>query len=258
VTLETVRPGIALVTMRREAKLNSFNDELISSLTAICESLHNDTAIKAVVLTGGTRVFSAGADRALFDTLEADADVNRLRRILARGKWMCERWDALPMMTIAAVEGGAVGGGLSLALACDWRVFASNAWAMVPEVRIGVNFGWGTLPRLAALAGPARAKWLSILCRKTPAAELAAWRVVEEVSEPGQALHGALRIAEELTALPALPPQLIKRTVNAFSHAAANVSSYGDMEEMLVCLSDEESAATRRHAMATASLKNRA
>jgi enoyl-CoA hydratase len=217
VSIETVRPGVALVTMRREAKLNAFNEELISSLTDVCESLHADTSVKAVVLTGGTRVFSAGADRALFDTLKGQSDVNRSRRVLARGKWMCERWEALPMLTIAAVEGGAVGGGLSLALACDWRVFASDAWAMVPEVRIGVNFGWGTLPRLAALVGPARAKWLSVLCRRTPAQELASWGLLEELCEPRNAVDAALRIAEELSALPTLPPQLIKRTVNAFS-----------------------------------------
>jgi enoyl-CoA hydratase len=249
VTAEAVRPGIALVTMRREAKLNAFNDELISSLTDVCESLHGDTSIKAVVLTGGTRVFSAGADRRLFDTLQGESDVNRSRRILARGKWMCERWEALPMLTIAAVEGGAVGGGLSLALACDWRVFASDAWAMVPEVKIGVNFGWGTLPRLAALVGPARAKWLSILCRRTPAAELASWGLLEELCEPHHAVETALRIAEELSALPMLPPQMIKRTVNAFSQAAARTASYGDMEEMLVCLSDKESAEARRRSM---------
>ena len=250
VTLETVRPGVALVTMRREAKLNAFNDELISALTELCESLHDDTSVKAVVLTGGTRVFSAGADRSLFDTLEGETDVNRSRRILARGKWMCERWEALPMVTIAAVEGGAVGGGLSLALACDWRVFASDAWGMVPEVKIGVNFGWGTLPRLAALVGPGRAKWLSILCRRTLATELASWGLLEEVAEPGRAVEAALRIAQEVSALPTLPPQMIKRTVNAFTHAAAKSSSYGDMEEMLVCLSDEESNLARRRATA--------
>ena len=253
VTVETARPGIALVTLRREAKLNAFNEELISSLTHVCELLHNDTDVKAVVITGGSRMFSAGADRSLFGVLEGEADVNRSRRVLARGKWMCERWEALPMLTIAAVEGGAVGGGLSLALACDWRVFASNAWAMVPEVKIGVNFGWGTIPRLAALVGPARAKWLSILCHRTPAADLASWRLAEEVAEPGEAVHSAIRITEEISALPTLPPQMIKRSVNAFSQAAAKSSSYGDMEEMLVCLSDRESTEARRRVLAQAS-----
>jgi len=246
VAVKSVQPGVALVTMRREAKLNAFSDELIAAMTAAGERLRDDASLKAVVVTGAGRLFSAGADRSLFGVLESEPDLNRSRRILARGKRMCDLWESLPMITIAAVEGGAVGGGLSLALACDWRVFASNAWAMVPEVRIGVNFGWGTLPRLAALAGPARAKWLSILCERTEAADLRAWGIADEISAPGDAVAQALGIAARVGALPGLPPQMIKRSVNAFTHAAARTASYGDMDDMLVCMSDRESAAARR------------
>lgn len=257
VNLDTPTPGIALVTLQREEKLNAFNDELISGLMHVCEQLHQNSRIKAVVLTGGTKMFSAGADRSLFSAIEAEPDINCVRRMLSQGKWMCERWEALPMPTIAAVEGGAVGGGLSLALACDWRVFASNAWAIVPEVKIGMNFGWGTLPRLTALAGPARAKWLSILCRQTSAAELARWNLVEETAEPGEAVNAALRLAQEVSSLPTLPPQMIKRSVNAFSQAAARTASYGDMDEMLMCFSDKESSDARRAVMGALVGRNR-
>ncbi|OOG51200.1 enoyl-CoA hydratase/isomerase family protein [Polaromonas sp. C04] len=249
VRIEKADPAIAILTMERQAKLNAYDDGLIDGLTAVCLELQDDTRVKAVIITGGLRVFSAGADVSLFDSIECEPDVNKVRRMLQKGKRMIDLWENLPMPTIAAVEGGAVGGGFTLALACDWRVFAEDAWAMIPEVKIGLNYGWGTLPRLAALAGPARAKWMSILCRRHGAAELAQWNIAEEVSAKGQALDAALDIAREISRLPMLAPQLIKRSVNAHSFALAKSSSIGDMEDMLVCMTDPEGAEMRRQAV---------
>jgi enoyl-CoA hydratase len=247
-------PGVVVVTMKREKKLNAFNDQLIAEMTEAAETLREDASVKAVVVTGGARVFSAGADISTFAAIGEEGDVNRVRRGIQRGARMAELWQSLPPVTIAAVEGGAVGGGFGLALACDWRVFARDAWAYVPEVKLGLNYGWGTLPRLSALAGPARAKWISILCRRHGAEELASWNVAEHLAEPGQALESALALAQEVAALPALAVQLIKRSVNAYAFALANTASHGDMEDMLVCMTDEEGA--RARAAVTVSLQN--
>ncbi len=245
VEIEYVQPTIAVVRMRREDKLNALDDDLIQGLADVAEQLHDDATVKAVVVTGGQRFFSAGADVSTFDGIADQTNVNRVRRMTQKGVRMADLWQTLPAVTIAAVEGGAVGGGLGLALACDWRVFARNAWAYVPEARLGLNYGWGTLPKLSALAGPARAKWISILCRKHPADELAAWGIVEHVAEPGQALAEALALAGEVASLPALAPQMIKRSVNAYAYALAKSTSYADMDDMLVCMTDEEGARAR-------------
>lgn len=246
--------GVALVEMRREEKMNAFNDELIAAMTETAETLHEDASVKAVVVTGGQRVFSAGADLSTFTAISEEKDVNQVRRMVQRGARMAELWQTLPPMTIAAVEGGAVGGGFGLALACDWRVFARNAFGYVPEVKLGLNYGWGTLPRLSELAGPARAKWIAILCRRHGAEELAAWNIVEQVAEPGRSLEAALALADEVAALPALGAQLIKRSVNAYAYALARTASHGDMEDMLVCMTDEEG--TRARAASTAALRS--
>jgi enoyl-CoA hydratase len=246
VEIERVTPQIALVTMKREDKLNALNGELIEALTDAAQTLREDASVKVVVVTGGTRAFSAGADiGATFDAMAQEPDVNRVRRASQNGVRMAEAWESLPAITIAAVEGGAVGGGFTLALACDWRVFARNAFGYVPEVRLGLNYGWGTLPRLSALAGPARAKWISILCRKHSAEELAGWNIVEQVAEPGKALESALALAREVAALPALAAQIIKQSVNAQSMALARASSYADMDQMLVCFTDAEGQRAR-------------
>lgn len=245
VRIEKPEPGIALVTLLRQDKLNALNDALISALIDAAETLRDDATIKAIVLTGGLRAFCAGADISTFDAIEQQSDVNQVRRMTEKGARMAELWQTMPAVTIAGVEGGAVGGGFGLALACDWRVFARNAFAYVPEVRLGLNYGWSTLPRLAALAGPGRAKWISILCRRHGAEELAAWNIVEHVAEPGGAVAAAMVLAQEVAVLPALAAQIIKRSVNAYSLALAKTASYSDMDDMLVCMTDGEGRRAR-------------
>ncbi len=243
--IERPQTEIAVVHLKRESKLNALNGQLIADLSDVAQVLRDDAHLKAVVVTGGLRAFSAGADLSTFTDIEGVSNVNEVRRAVAQGGRMVDAWQSIPAITIAAVEGGAVGGGFGLTLACDWRVFARDAWGYVPEVKLGLNYGWGTLPRLSVLAGPARAKWISILCRRHHAPELQQWNVVEHVAEPGQALPAALALAQEVAQLPALAAQMIKKAVNAHSHALAHVASHSDMDDMLVCLTDPEGAAAR-------------
>lgn len=249
--IERRSPAVAVVTLQRQHKLNALNDALVDALAAAADELREDARVKAVVLTGGPRVFSAGADMSTFDAVERQSDVNQVRRMVQRGTRMVEAWETLPALTIAAVEGGAVGGGFGLALACDWRVFARDAWAYVPEVRLGLNYGWGTLPRLTALAGPGRAKWISVLCRRHPAQELADWGIAEQVAEPGGALAAAIALAEEVAALPGLAAQFVKQDVNACATALARTASHGDMDHMLVCMTDSEGRQARAQVAAS-------
>lgn len=244
--IERPQPEIAVVHMRRESKLNALNAQLIADLTDAAHALRDDSLLKAVVVTGGLRAFSAGADLSTFTDIEGVTNVNEVRRAVAKGGRMIDAWQSIPAVTIAAVEGGAVGGGLGLCLACDWRVFARTAWGYVPEVKLGLNYGWGSLPRLTALAGPAKAKWISILCQRHDAAQLHQWNVVEQVAEPGQALQSALALAREVAVLPALAAQMIKKAVNVYSHALGAVASHSDMDDMLVCLTDSEGASARQ------------
>jgi enoyl-CoA hydratase len=238
-------PGIAVVRMRREARRNALDAGLIAALHETADMLRDDTSVRSVVLTGDDRVFSAGADLSTFAAIEGERDVNRVRRSVARGGRMAEAWQTLPQITIAAVEGGAVGGGLGLALACDWRVFARTGFAYVPEARLGLNYGWNTLPRLSALCGPARAKWISVLCRRHYGEELLGWGIADQLTETGGALEAAIALGREAASMPALAVQLIKRSVNAHSQAFAAASSVGDMEDMLVCMTDPEGTRAR-------------
>lgn len=257
VSIERPRTAVAVVTLQRQDKMNALSDRLIADLSAAAEALSDDATVKAVVVTGGEKAFSAGADIGTFDAVSAEVDVNKVRRMLRHGTHMAELWQRIPAMTIAAVEGGAVGGGFGLALACDWRVFARNAWAYVPEVRLGLNYGWGTLPRLTELVGSARAKWISVLARRHGADELATWGVADQVVESGSALNAALALAEEVAALPALATQMIKQDIDAYAHALAHATSHGDMDRMLVCMTDVEGLRARERVAASVGAKER-
>ena len=125
-------------------------DELRAAATAAADAV----AVRAVIVYGGERVFAAGADVAeMVDMTYAD--------MAARSAALSAAFDAvarIPKPVVAAVTGYALGGGCELALACDWRVIATDARLGQPEVRLGVIPGAGGTQRLARLIGPARAK----------------------------------------------------------------------------------------------------
>jgi enoyl-CoA hydratase/carnithine racemase len=237
--------AVAVLSINRPAQRNAFTGTVISDLIAAIAELRDDVSVRAVVITGEGGFFSAGADLSLFDEIGEVADINIVTRTLARGGRLCRDVETLPQPTIAAIEGGAVGGGLSLAVSCDWRVMADNAFAYVPEAMLGLNYGWNTLPRLNRLIGPARAKTLSILCRRHSAVECEKWGLADQLSEPGKALETALALADEVCALPRLAVQMIKKSANAHATAIAESASFSDMDMMLVCMTDPEGTAAR-------------
>lgn len=236
---------IAIVTIDRPERRNAMDGATIQGLLDAFAGLRDDMDVRAVVLTGSGGFFSAGADHAIFEGVEAEKQPNRTRRALAAGSRLCREIETLPQVTIAAIEGGAVGGGLGLAVSCDWRVMAANAYAYVPEAKLGLNYGWNTLPRLTTLVGPARTKTMSILCDRHTAAECADWGLADRLTDPGGALEGALDLARQASALPQMAVQLIKRTVNSYATALVENTSAADMELMLVCMADPEGAAAR-------------
>ena len=163
---------LATVQLHRPAARNAMSVALMRELTAAAHALAERTDIDAVLLTGDATCFTAGAD--LKDTAgwadEALSLVER-REIAGVGWRLCKAWEELPQITIVAIEGYAVGGGLALSVACDWRVIASNAFVSLPEIALGIPLTWGAIPRLTALVGPSRAKRLTILCERLGAAD---------------------------------------------------------------------------------------
>ena len=152
VTIEK-RGGIAIVRFDRKANLNAFNEKLVVELTHAARSFHEDLETHAVVLAGAPKAFSAGFDLKATDGWTSETDDLKRRQRAYGGVRLCKAWEAMPQITIAAMEKLAVGAGVAIALACDWRVLGRNAYLYVPEVKIGLNLQWGALPRLITLVG---------------------------------------------------------------------------------------------------------
>lgn len=247
VTVDRQGP-IAIVTFDRHKNLNAFDGQLIQELTEVARSFHDDLETRAVVLTGSKDYFSAGAD---LEDLASRNDPNtsdlEKRQTYYRGVRLCEAWEAMPQITVAAMERLAVGAGVALPLACDWRVLGESCYLYVPEVKIGLNLQWGALPRLINLVGPARAKRICILCERMDAKTALDWGLVEEIAPDGEAAAKALELAQAAADMPPVATQMIKEAVNATAAALNRTASFADADQsqLTAATADARSARDR-------------
>lgn len=179
--------GVATLRLNRPEKRNALNPEMVRGLTDALRALHADDGVRAVVLTGGGVAFSAGGDFGAIEALRQAAPVESRRMLLdgldvLRALWRLER------PTIALVNGAAVGGGLSLALACDFVLAADGATLAFPFVRLGIAPDLGALWVVPRLVGTRRAKELFMTGRTFTAAEAAGIGLITRVV-PGNALE---------------------------------------------------------------------
>jgi enoyl-CoA hydratase len=223
---------VAIVRFDRKESLNAFNQHLVRELTEVARTFHDDLETHYVVLAGAPEAFSAGADLkdAASWKLEEKTDVQRRHRFYA-GVRLCKTWEEMPQITIAAIERMAVGAGVAIALACDWRVLGRSAFLYVPEVKIGLNLQWGALPRLVTLVGPARAKRITLMCEKMDAATALDWGLVDELAEDGKTVEGALGMARKTAEMPPATVRLMKEAINATAGALHRATAFADGDQ---------------------------
>lgn len=176
---------IATVTLNRPDRRNSLSDEMLTDLAAAFTELRDDAGSRVVIVTGAPPVFSAGADAPLKATMSAEerrrvflARKSQFRRLFERVTTLIEN---LEQVTIAMINGHAVGGGFALTLACDFRWAAAEAELWIPEVDLGVPLGVASTTRFIRFVGPARAKEIIMEGRRYSAAEAQALGLVHRV-----------------------------------------------------------------------------
>ncbi|MGH2705609.1 MAG: enoyl-CoA hydratase/isomerase family protein [Actinomycetota bacterium] len=184
-----VSEQVAIIRIDRPP-VNALSRSVIAELAAVAAETVASGA-GAAVIWGGERVFSAGADIAELRSLPAEELLAFADSIQAAFRTVAE----LPMVTIAAMCGYAVGGGCELALAADFRFAAESARVGQPEVLLGLIPGAGGTQRLPRLVGPGRAKDLILSGRILPAPEAASIGLVDELHPAGEVLDAALRAA---------------------------------------------------------------
>lgn len=237
------RGRIAIVRLDRGDGRNALSLEACRQLTRAARSFDDDPDVSAVVLTGTAEVFSLGADLRDPELQRSrSARLAERRLVMQTGGRMCRAWQELEPLTIAAIEGWCVGGGAALVSACDLRVASDAATLYVPEIERGMNLSWGTVPRIAHLTGPARAKRIVILAEKVPAARALDWGLVDEVSPAGGALAAALALAERAAGMPPVQLRMIKQAIDASVFALDRTASHADFDQFALAAASEDYA----------------
>src|SRR6187399_1352358 len=152
----------------------------MEELTEAARLLRLRTDVRAVVLTGNESYFSAGADLSASQARLAQPSILESRRAVMAGPDLCRAWEEIEAVTIAAIEGYCIGGAAALVVACDFRVMGAEAYLRLPEVPLGMNMSWRSIPRIAALVGPSRAKQFVMFGEAVDAATCAAWGFADE------------------------------------------------------------------------------
>jgi enoyl-CoA hydratase/carnithine racemase len=205
-----VTDGVAVVTLRRPP-MNALSLAVQEQFAAAAREADLRRDVHAVVIHGGPKVFAAGADVKEMVDWDHRTTVERAAQLQASFTAVAE----LGKPTIAAITGYALGGGLELALCCDFRVCGDNAKLGLPEIQLGIIPGAGGTQRLPRLIGPARAKEMIYSGRHVRADEALRIGLVDKVVPPDEVLDAALHWARTYVGGPAMALRAAKTAVDA-------------------------------------------
>ncbi|MEL6666336.1 MAG: enoyl-CoA hydratase/isomerase family protein [Pseudomonadota bacterium] len=222
---------IAMVTLDRGDGRNALSLKAMQALIDVATYLRSDTSCNVVVLSS-SGAFTAGADLKDPDRA-ALRDQTRLeqRQSLKLGPDMCAAWEALEQITIAAIEGYCIGGGVALAVACDHRIIADDAFFRLPEIPLGMNMSWQTNPRTVALVGLSRAKRFTILGERCDARMALDWGLADQVTEPGKVVSEAQTLAAKYAKVPPIALRMTKQAINVAAMPLGHATSFMDRDQ---------------------------
>ncbi len=209
--------GVGYLIVNRPEQRNAMTWAMYQRLVEVCEEVDRDDRIKALVISGsGDRAFISGTDISQFPAFRGhpQAGIDYEERI----DHVIGRLEAVSKPTLAAIRGFAVGGGMTLAIACDLRIAAETARFGIPIIRLGNCLSMKNYARLVSLIGPARAKEMIYTARHVEAREALGWGLVNEVV-PAEALEGRVReLAEAIASAPPLTLRVSKEAVRRVVH----------------------------------------
>ena len=208
VNLEVAASGVATLRLDRP-KMNALNQQVAREIGEAVDAAAGDSDVRALVVWGGDRIFAAGADIKEM----AELDAVSMYRYIGRFQDVFTRLEQLPVVTIAAVNGYALGGGCELALACDLRICAEDARLGQPEIMLGVIPGAGGTQRLPRLVGSGRAKELIYTGRFVEPAEALSIGLVNEVVASTDVYGRAVERAEAFAAGPTVALMAAKQAI---------------------------------------------
>lgn len=194
--LSKVESHIAYVTLNRPESLNSFNYDSLCELENVIDEIRINSDVRVVIFTGaGEKAFSVGADlkeRKTLTTQEVKRNLHKINQVFTA-------IDQLPQPTIAAINGFAFGGGMELALACDFRIASRTAFMGLTETSLAIIPGAGGTQRLPRIIGESKALELILTAKRMEAEEAYQYGLLLKVVEPEQLLDEAVTFAMQMT-----------------------------------------------------------
>ncbi|KAB2337150.1 enoyl-CoA hydratase [Cytobacillus depressus] len=192
-----IKEHIALITLNRPDALNAFNYDTLAELQAVVEGIRTNQDVRIVIFTGsGEKAFSVGADLKERKTLTE----TEVRRNIYKIGEVFSLIDQLPQPTIAAINGFAFGGGMELALSCDFRIAAAGTSMGLTETSLAIIPGAGGTQRLPRLIGQAKAMELILTAKRLSSEEALEYGLVNKVSEKENLLNVCFELADQMLA----------------------------------------------------------
>lgn len=230
ILLSEMRGGLLMLTMNRPESRNALNAELCRVLTERLAAAAEDAAVRAVLLTGAGGTFCVGGDVKSMGA-RADRDAPESDRIAAlRARMEASRiLHEMPKPTIAAIEGPAAGAGLSLALACDFRICSRSAKLTTAFAKVGLSGDYGGTYFLTQIVGAAKARELYLLSPVLSGEDAMRMGIVTELAEPGRVLDAAIAFATPLAEGPTVTLGKIKQNL-ALAQGGGTLAQCFDQE----------------------------
>jgi enoyl-CoA hydratase/carnithine racemase len=240
-TVEHTGPQIAVLRLNRPDRLNALDQGSIEQLHRLIGELGNDPALRAVILTGTGRAFSAGADlKELDETREGEVSVRAARKQLMLYQDLTRRMVESPVVFIAAINGIAVGVGAELTLAADIRIGSDSAAIMLTEARRGLFQTNGVLHFLPRVVGHGRAAQWLLTGERIPAAELLQSGFITELVPADRLLARASELAETVAANAPVSVRLIKRLLRRTWEVDLEAMLQYEVDGMMACMASDD------------------
>jgi enoyl-CoA hydratase/carnithine racemase len=253
-TLSTLRVEVAdrigRLTLAQPDKLNPLGTAALREI-AEAAAWFDTTTASVVVVTGEGRAFSSGFDLREFAGTDSPTSASS-RDQADLGRRMAEAMDRMEALTIAAIKGPCVGGGVVLAAACDLRIAADDTVFSIPEVDLGIPLAWGGIPRLVREIGPARTRELVLTCRRFGPEEAASMGFVNRVVPRAELDATVEELAEQLSRKAPSVVRATKRQVNeALEDVASTAGAWADADLLGAAMHDPEARQAARDYLAS-------
>jgi enoyl-CoA hydratase/3-hydroxyacyl-CoA dehydrogenase len=230
--------NVLWIILNRPHRLNTFNEVLLEELGDMLNTAENDQSVKCVVITGdGDRAFSAGADVSMFQK----ATPVKTEEACRGGQKIFGKVEEMSKPVIAAINGYALGGGLELALACDFRVAAEHAELGSTEINLGLIPGWGGTQRLVRIVGLAKAKEMLMLGSRLKSDEALRIGLVHKVVHFEKLRDEVRAIAKKLADGPPVAMKYAKHAANFGAQVPLEVGLRLEAALFALVLSTEDS-----------------